>query len=344
MRASRLLSLLILLQLRVRLTADALAREFGVSTRTIYRDIDELSAAGIPIYGDRGPGGGFQLLDGYRTRLTGLLPDEAQALALLSVPGAAAELGLGNAALRLRHKMLLALPGESATLAGRMQDRFHVDAFDWYRGPEPARHLPALMRAVLDQRCVDLDYESWTGRRDWQQAHPLGLVLKGGAWYAVAAVPALAAMAAEHPGRPRTLKVSSIQALSLRDETFQRPAGFDLPQFWAESLAQFEARLRPEQALLRATAEGRRRLAELGRHAAEALAAAGPPEADGLSTVAWPVESLDQAARLVLSLAPEVEALAPETLRSRVRQLAEGLRRQHRRGGAPSDLGSPGSS
>ena len=185
MRASRLLSILILLQVRVRLTAEALAQEFGVSVRTIYRDIDGLSAAGIPIYGDRGPGGGFQLLDGYRTRLTGLATDEAQALFMIGLPGPAAALGLGSAAARARTKVLAALSPSLGEDAGRIGARFHLDPVDWYRVPEPVDHLPALARAVLDPRLVSMRYESWRSIRDWQ-VEPLGLVLKAGAWYVVA--------------------------------------------------------------------------------------------------------------------------------------------------------------
>ena len=184
MRTSRLLSILILLQLRTRITAEALSAEFGVSVRTIYRDVDELSAAGVPVFGERGAGGGYQLLDGWQTRFTGLLPDEAESMALFGLPGAAWQLGLGPAAQRLRHKLIAALPRDNAKLAERLQDRVHVDPVDWYRWPDPAAHLPELARALLDQHAVVVDYDSWRGtaRRELQ---PLGLVLKGGAWYLV---------------------------------------------------------------------------------------------------------------------------------------------------------------
>ena len=157
MRASRLLSILILLQLRVRLTAEALAEEFEVSVRTIYRDIDSLSAAGIPVYGDRGPGGGFQLLDGYRTRLTGLAAGEAEAMMMIGLPGA----GRGARPRRRPRRGRGAscsprCPPAGGEEAGRMAARFHVDPVDWYRADEPVRHLPALARAVLDQRVVTM--------------------------------------------------------------------------------------------------------------------------------------------------------------------------------------------
>ena len=110
MRASRLLSILMLLQLRDRLTAEVLAAEFEVSVRTIYRDIDRLAEAGVPVYADRGPGGGFRLVDGYRTRLTGLAADEVEAMFMIGLPGPAAALGMGPAASNAGRKMLASNP------------------------------------------------------------------------------------------------------------------------------------------------------------------------------------------------------------------------------------------
>lgn len=318
MRASRLLSILILLQLRPQVTAPALAREFEVSVRTILRDIDELSAAGVPVYAERGRGGGFRLREGFATRLNGLLGDEAQALPLLGLPGAASELGLGRASQRLRVKLQSALPGDTAALAGRLQARLHVDPLDWYQGGEPAAHLPALAQAVLECRVVELDYLSWKGERRWR-AQPLGLVLKGGAWYAVI----------RSGVRTMTLKVASVQSLAVGDETFERPDDFELATWWQASLQRFERELRPGLATLLLTAEGRRRLAEQGRYAAQAVAAAGVDE-QGLARVRLPIESVAQAARLVLSLAPEAQVLAPPELRAQVAAWAARLARQHR--------------
>ena len=318
MRASRLLSILILLQLRPQITAPALAREFEVSVRTILRDIDELSAAGVPVYAERGRGGGFRLREGFATRLNGLLGDEAQALPLLGLPGAASELGLGGASQRLRVKLQSALPGDTAALAGRLQARLHVDPLDWYQGGEPAAHLPALAQAVLECRIVDLDYLSWKGERHWR-AEPLGLVLKGGSWYA----------AMRAGARTMTLKVSNVLTLALSNETFDRPDDFELAAWWQASLQRFERELRPGMAVLRLTAEGRRRLAEKGSYAAQAIAAAAVDK-QGLAQVRLPIESVEQAARLVLSLAPEAQALEPAELRRQVATWAGQLARRHK--------------
>lgn len=327
MRASRLLSILILLQLRTRLTAEALAAEFDVSLRTIYRDIDALSAAGVPVFGDRGPGGGFELHQGYRTKLTGLGSDEAEAMLMIGLPGPAASLGLGPAASRARGKLLAALPANWTETAGRIGERFHFDPVDWYRRAEPASHAPALARAVLDERVVEMSYDSWKGFRHWR-VDPLGLVQKAGQWYLVA----------DGAGKARLFKLANIRSLTVLDQRFARAKKFDLAAFWGAELKRFEADLRPLRATLSASAEGLRRLVRLGAYAADAIAAARP-ERSGRTVLELPIESIADAAAIVLGGAGEVEALAPAELRSRVAALASKTAHVHaplRRGKAPA--------
>ncbi len=310
MRASRLLSILILLQLRTRLTAQALADEFEVSERTIYRDIDALSAAGVPVYGDRGPGGGFQLLDGYRTRLTGLASDEAEAMLMIGLPESAAALGIGNAAKSARNKLMAALPGQSGSDAGRIAARFHLDTTDWYRSVRPTPHLSRIARAVLDARALRMTYQSWTAERDWS-VHPWGLVQKAGNWYLVA----------HGHGKPRIFNVADIVAVEIGDAPAKPPPdGFALASWWREETAAFETRLRPHVATLRATALGCERLAKLGSWAAEAVAV-GEREGDRL-LVRLAYENDEQAALMLLGIGPEVEVVEPAAVRESVRDLA----------------------
>lgn len=317
MRASRLLSILMLLQLRERLTAEALAEEFEVSVRTIYRDIDKLAEAGVPVYADRGPGGGFRLVDGYRTRLTGLASDEAEAMFMIGLPGPAAALGMGPAASNAGRKMLASLPRSSGDVAGRMGARFHLDPVDWYRDDEPLQQLPAIARAVLDQRVLAMTYDSWRGVRE-RVVEPLGLVLKAGAWYLVARSESVA----------RIYKVANILHHEVRDTHFERPADFDLAAWWSAETARFEAGLRPGVAQLRATALGLKRLSQLGAYAQRAVKAAERPDSEGWSHVALPIETVDHAALTLLGIGPEIVVLEPEALRHRLKEMAADIVRR----------------
>jgi predicted DNA-binding transcriptional regulator YafY len=288
-RASRLLSILMLLQARGRMTAQALADEFEISVRTLYRDIDQLSAAGVPVYAERGRAGG-------------------QALFLSGLPGPAADLGLGEAMAGAQLKLLAALPADQG--AGKVAARFHLDPIAWYRAPERSDILPALAQAVWNSRRIAIRYESWTGVVD-RDLSPLGLALKAGVWYLVAAAGTT----------PRTYKVSAIHALDLGEETFERPAGFDLAAYWATWAREFETRIHGQEASLRVSAAGLERLSGLGPAIGEARIA-GPPDPAGWTLVDLPIESIDRAAGEILKLGPDVEVLAPPDLRRTIARLS----------------------
>ena len=314
MLASRLLSILLTLQSRGRATAAELAEAFEVSVRTIYRDIDELSAAGVPVYAEKGPGGGFRLLDGYRTRLTGLDRPEAEALFLAGLPGAAAQLGLGEARARMRLKLLAALPDPAREDAERVAARFHLDPVAWFRGPEEHAILPDLAVAVWQGLTARIRYDSWKAVVEREIA-PLGVVLKAGLWYAVARV----------EGDIRTYRVASILSLELGPPAAASAEPFDLAAYWAGFSRDYERRMQAGRARVRVRADALRALARASSAMAEAVEAAAAPDADGWREVEIPMESVATATAELLSLGPRVEVLEPAALRAAIREAAEGL-------------------
>ena len=309
MRASRLLSILMLLQSRGRLSAQTLADELEVSVRTVYRDVDELSASGVPVWADRGRLGGFQLQPGWRTRVDGLTAPEAQAMFLGGLPGPAAELGLGEAMASAQLKLLAALPDGWREDARRVSTRFHVDPIDWYRGPAATDHLPAIAQAVWGERRLAVRYESWNGVSQ-RRLDPLGLALKAGVWYVVAASGSQV---------PRTYRLSNILELAVSDERFVRPEAFDLAAYWAASTRRFEAGLYRDQAVLRVTARGMKQLRALGQAIADAAEQSARDDAvPGWQRVTVPIESVEHAVGQLLRLGPDAQVLKPVALRQRL--------------------------
>jgi predicted DNA-binding transcriptional regulator YafY len=308
MLASRLLSTLMLLQSRGRMTAPDLARELEVSVRTVYRDIDQLSAAGIPVIADRGRAGGFQLLNGFRTQLTGLTEAEAETLMLAGLPGPAAELGLADRMASARLKLMAALP--QGMRPERVATRFHLDATGWFRATEPVALLPIVAHAVWSERWLNIQY------RQGQSAHevkigPLGLVLKAGVWYVVA----LRGTAL------RTYRASQILAAEAIDENFQRPADFDLAAHWSKSSREYELGNYSGTALVKLSPRGRSLISLLGPYVEAAVVkTAGRPDKHGWIRCTIPVESGDFGIRELLRMGEEMEVLGPAPFRSQVEQ------------------------
>ncbi|MFF0016612.1 helix-turn-helix transcriptional regulator [Streptomyces sp. NPDC005374] len=302
MKSSRLVSILLLLQTRGRMTAAQLAEELEVSVRTVYRDVEALSTAGVPLYGDAGHAGGYRLLDGYRTRLTGLTANEAQALFLAGAPEAAAELGLGSVLAAAQLKVRAALPTELRMHADRISGRFHLDAPGWYAEAEETPFLPQVAAAVWNSRVLRLAYRRWAEPTDVERRlEPYGLVLKAGRWYVVAG-----------PG-PRTYRVDQILELSLCDEEFVRPEGFDLGAYWTAYQRDFHDRLYRAEALVRLAPSVR-----LPRAVSERT------DSRGWTVTRVPVESVDQAHGDFLRLGTDIEVLEPPELRERMaRTIAE---------------------
>jgi len=317
-RAARLVQLLLFLQTHGKLTAAQLAERLEVSVRTIYRDIEALSGAGVPVFCEPGPGGGCRLIDGYRTRLTGLTPDEAEALALAGLPGPAADLGLGTVLTAAQLKVDAALPPELRRRATRVRDRFHLDLPGWFAQSEEVPHLATLARGVWEEKRAEIRYAKADDvvRRTLD---PLGLVIKAGRWYLVAG--------AGRQHQPRTYRVSRVTAAKLRDEPVVRPDGFDLVEFWTTSADEFARSMLHHEvrARIRAEALHRLRFAVDPTSAAIALESASAPDADGWVHVVVPTEALDYAHDDLLRLGPDIEVLAPVELRARLAATARAL-------------------
>jgi predicted DNA-binding transcriptional regulator YafY len=318
MLASRLLSILMMLQTRGRMSASTLAAEFEVSVRTIHRDIDQLSAAGIPVYADRGRSGGFQLMDGYRTKLTGLTQAEAEAIFMAGLPGPAAQLGLSDILSAARLKLKAALPPNVQQDAERIASRFHLDPVAWFRGADPLPSLQTIARAVWSENWLTLRYRN-NGEVYGRKLGPLGLVLKGGVWYLVA-----------QSGKSiRTYRVAQIVDAEVATETFARPKNFDLVAHWEKAARDYEAGTYQSRAEVRLSPKGMARLDLLGPVVKEEAAkTARKPDRHGWVRCSLPVESGDYGIRELLRLGEEVEILGPPALRA---QMAATLAAMHRR-------------
>ncbi|NYI06225.1 helix-turn-helix transcriptional regulator [Allostreptomyces psammosilenae] len=359
MRASRVISLLLLLQSRRTMTGRELAEELEVSERTVQRDIAALAEAGVPVYAERGRDGGYRLVDGYRTQLTGLDRAEAEALFLSGIPGPLREMGLAEPALAARLKVSAALaPGlrDAPVSASR---RFHLDAPRWFAKAEPPPLLGPVSRAVWEDRLLRVRHQGRGGQLE-RTVEPYGLVLKAGVWYLAVRVPVLAGRvpapptrkpAAEgdvpehrvgaigrqqgaHPTTPkwRVYRVDRLVDAELLPERFTREEGFDLAEFWAARSVEFARSLLRERITVRLSPEGLRALPAVlepaaATEAVTAADAAGPPDDQGWITIELPTESMEVAYHEMLRLGPEVEVLAPPGLRARMAEAAARLRR-----------------
>ena len=304
MRADRLLSLVLLLQARGRVTAEAIAAELEVSVRTIYRDLDALVAAGVPVLTESGPGGGCHLMEDYRFPLRGLRPDEAEALLILGVPGVLRELGLDRALDAAQRQIrVTAGPGPVALV--------HLDMPRWFGGQEEVPALRDLARALRSGRRLALRYrpQAEESGAEPRVVGPLGLVNKAGLWYLVTCAP-------DRPGL-RVFRVARITSARVLAERFERPAGFDLAGFWRQWSAEFEASRPRLPVTLRVSPRARAAFGEVfGAAAGPALAAALPPDGSGWRVVTLSFEHERAAVGRLAGFADQVEVLTPPSVRA----------------------------
>jgi predicted DNA-binding transcriptional regulator YafY len=315
MRADRLLSIMLLLQVHKRITARELARRLEVSERTIHRDMEALGAAGIPVYAERGNRGGWVLPETYQTNLTGLNDAEVQALFVTNSPHLLADLGLHKASEAALIKLLAALPAMSRRDAEFARQRIHIDGAGWQRARETVPFLPTVQEAIWQDRKLYLIYQRGDDTIVERLVDPLGLVAKGSVWYLVAAI----------DGDIRTYRIARLQAANITEQPCQRPRDFDLAVHWERSSADFRANLprypvtlRAQQAILPALYS-----AAVGKWAR--IECIEPPDPDGWAAVAMLFEEAHNACEYVLSFGPQIEVLEPAALRDLVIEAAQGI-------------------
>lgn len=229
MRADRLLTLMLLLQTRGKLTAKTLAQELGVSRRTILRDVDALALSGVPIYSEGGHGGGIALDEHYRTTLTGLHAPEIRTLFVASNSAALHDVGLGEASERLLLKLLVALPAVHRLTVDHIRQRLMIDPAWWWHDPQTPPFWDDLQQAVYEDRLIQTTYEHYRGEITERQLEPYSLVNKSSIWYLVA----------QRDGELRTYRVARFHQVRLLDQTFTHRPDFDLPTYWHDHLQEF---------------------------------------------------------------------------------------------------------
>jgi predicted DNA-binding transcriptional regulator YafY len=317
--------MLMMLQTHEKVTAAELADACETSIRTVYRDIEALSAIGVPVYSEQGVQGGYRLLQGYRTRLNGLSAKEAETLFLAGLSGPAQKMGIDTLLADAQLKLKAALPENIRPEIDRLQSRFLLDAPNWFSDDEKVTYLPDLMTAVLEQRCVVMQYQSWKGEIN-RQLQPLGIVLKGGQWYLLAQV----------EKDVRTYRVSRIESLTLLDETFERPKDFNLTAFWQDSLRRMEVVQFPIIAEVRLTSLGRKIMQHVCSSYAVNQAQIEPMDESGWHRARFPVgESVHGCAEL-LRFGAELEVIGPPELRAEMEKMVSSLARLYQQDAARS--------
>lgn len=313
MRADRLLSLLFLLQSHGRMTARDLAGRLEVSERTVYRDIEALGMSGVPVYAERGPGGGCGLIDGYRTNVTGMTEAEIRTLFVANASGPLKDLGMGQALEVALLKLLAALPPPRREMAARARQRVYVDAAGWNRTEEPIPYLPVLQDALWQDRRVALVYRHGDPPPTTRLVDPYGLVAKASIWYLVGA---------QGDGELRTFRVSRVQHAALTEDTFVRPAEFDLPTYWEQSSANYIANWDTFAVTIRFATDFLPVIVMVFGERINQQIRQAVPDAAGRLTITILFESFEVACSRMLSLGARAEVIAPPELRVAIHRAA----------------------
>lgn len=312
MRADRLLSFMILLQTRGRMTARQLAEELEVCERTIYRDFEALSSAGVPVYSETGPEGGYRLLESYRTNLTGLSEGEARALFMLNMPGPLAGLGLSQELKGAMLKLAAALPESRRLDEERVRQRFWIDSSYGKTAEEPVPQLSTIQQAIWEDRRLAITYNPIFDVQIERIVDPYGLAARSGVWYLVFS----------REGRVRARRVADLLEVHLCGDTFNRPVDFDLGSFWKSWCEEQEQSYHAYQVTVRASKRAVLKLVRrFGSSVSEQLKdAINTP--DGYTTLTLSFRSIDDAREHLLPFGGSLEVLEPYTLRANLADIA----------------------
>jgi predicted DNA-binding transcriptional regulator YafY len=313
MRADRLIAILMLLQTEGRITAKELARRLEVSERTIYRDIDALSASGVPVYADSGAGGGFSLPPDYRTKVDGLTAPEIHALFLHIADRPFQQLGMSQPLRSAMLKLLNSLSSQHRQNAEWIRNRVYLDTDTWRPHKENAAYIQEAQQAIWEQRQAVMTYSNRTGEQYVMTVKPYGLVAKAGIWFLVGG-------AGE---QTQAFRLSRIRSFQLTEERFSRPEGFDLQSFWQEWVAHLESKRFRYPVVLDVAREALPLLSQVfGEAVRQQAEQQESPARPGWRRLSLSFESKEAARSLILALGLQAEAIEPAELRHSIRDHA----------------------
>jgi len=317
MRADRLISLMLLLNAKGRLTAQKLAEHLEVSERTIYRDVDALSAAGVPVYVQPGVNGGIFLDEHYRISLTGLSRAEVQALFVSTHARPLADLGLDDAVEATLLKLFAALPSAHQQEVERLRSRFFIDPANWFQVVEPSGMLPTLQQAVWEDRVLTIKYQVVEGEFFEGEVNAYALVAKANIWYLVVE---------KMTGEFRNYRIGRIKQAALTEKHFTRQPDFDLAAYWDESCRSFQKhsleRFPPYHATLRVHPKA---FWYFPGYMEGHYQQIGEPDADGWVILRVTFESLGDARTRIMGLGTQIEIVEPDELRATVIETARSI-------------------
>lgn len=313
MRADRLISILLLLQNHQKMTTKALAKELEVTERTVHRDMEALSAAGIPVLAERGKYGGWRLVDQYQTRLTGLKADEMKTLFLSPSVQHLSDLGFMKDWKEARQKLLAVLPNPMKSKADDMLNRVHIDTDTWRQTKEEVTALNTLQQAIWEERKLQISYEKPNKEITERIVEPLGLVAKGRTWYLIA----------RSTGDIKNFRASRIKSAKLLIDTFERPPGFLLAEYWEQSKQRFIKNLPTFEVNVEVSSSILSRLTFTGRFVQ--VVNINDENKDGWIPVKLLFETEQEAREYILGFGNQIRVVQPVSLIDSVKKMAEAV-------------------